>query len=95
MALDDEKFGIDSYQDENGCEGETQGGSDDPFEVVGDFTICEIWCDSRRRRKSRDLLELFPEGRANVYHGWADLSSSSSPLFPEGDLPFFSDPRAR
>lgn len=75
MALDDEKFGIDSYQDENGCEGETQGGSDDPFEVVGDFTIREIWCDSRRRRQSRDLLELFPEGRANVYHGWADFYS--------------------
>lgn len=42
MAFDDEEFGIDSYQDENGCEGEAQGGSDDPFEVVGDFTICEI-----------------------------------------------------
>lgn len=42
MAFDDEEFGIDSYQDENGCEGEAQGGSDDPFVVVGDFTICEI-----------------------------------------------------
>lgn len=42
VALDDEKFGIDSYQDENGGEGEAQGGSDDPFEVVGHITICEI-----------------------------------------------------
>lgn len=42
MGLDDEKFGIDSYQNENGCEGEAQAGSDDPFEVVGDVTVCEI-----------------------------------------------------